>query len=523
MTALAISLRTFKHPLVVGSILLLLLNDHVLKAAYPSVLTGKMSDFAGLCFFPLLLTVLFGLLLDRARVPARATAGLTFGLTLAGFALIKTLPGINAWAAAALSQVLSLPVTLVRDPTDLVALVMLVPAWGVWRQMERVSPAKPVGKVTYLVVGLASLAALATSPQPPRSVDRLVVSNGKVYANPGFYQVGNTSIYPVSSDGIHWEAIAPSEIPANVVLQLAQGGQLPQTTCDSLAHNICYRIAGSDQVEGSLDGGKSWQVVWQTPYGRLEYMRHYQGILFTWENLIDYQTHDVAFLHLNSGTTLVVAMGLHGVLVLSPQGAWERIALWDTAPIPFSGGNLLQALSREILVSFLSALWIWTVLSLFWGNILMIRGRQPGRSSHPWTLTVVWLLLGILTIGGVVISILFFYHLAEGNPTFLLYLPVIFIILVAGSLYARGRIARLPVFPVQAHLGARICLFTALGIFPLALLPLVAWVYDIIPLYSTAVVLSLLVAAAALVWGGISLRRILKNLPPVQPEVKESA
>jgi hypothetical protein len=42
-------------------------------------------------------------------------------------------------------------------------------------------------------------------------------------------------------------------------------------------------------------------------------------------------------------------------------------------------------------------------------------------------------------------------------------------------------------------------------------------VYDVIPLYSTAIALALLVGIASLVWAGIRISRILKKMPPVQP------
>jgi hypothetical protein len=45
-------LRAFRSPLVMASIVVLLVNDHLLKAAAPSWVTGKLSDFAGLFFFP---------------------------------------------------------------------------------------------------------------------------------------------------------------------------------------------------------------------------------------------------------------------------------------------------------------------------------------------------------------------------------------------------------------------------------------------------------------------------------------
>lgn len=48
------ALRGLAHPLSLLAVGLLLLNDHLLKHIAPSVLTGKLSDFAGLFFFPFL-------------------------------------------------------------------------------------------------------------------------------------------------------------------------------------------------------------------------------------------------------------------------------------------------------------------------------------------------------------------------------------------------------------------------------------------------------------------------------------
>ena len=49
-----------RHPAVLGSVALLVLNDHLLKQAYPGWLTGKLSDVSGLVFFPVLLAMLLG-------------------------------------------------------------------------------------------------------------------------------------------------------------------------------------------------------------------------------------------------------------------------------------------------------------------------------------------------------------------------------------------------------------------------------------------------------------------------------
>lgn len=47
------------HPAILVAVALLILNDHVFKAQWPSWWTGKLSDVAGLAMFPLLLQALW--------------------------------------------------------------------------------------------------------------------------------------------------------------------------------------------------------------------------------------------------------------------------------------------------------------------------------------------------------------------------------------------------------------------------------------------------------------------------------
>jgi len=133
-------------PVAIAAIGLLLLNDHVLKALWPGALTGKLSDFAGLAFFPLLLVGAWELVAARLERPEadRATAvAIAVAATAIAFALVKTtaigadayawglggaqwlthlcLTAIGGGAAGSI-----LPVTVARDPTDLLALTALV-------------------------------------------------------------------------------------------------------------------------------------------------------------------------------------------------------------------------------------------------------------------------------------------------------------------------------------------------------------------------------------------------------------
>src|SRR5690606_18791254 len=77
-------------PVTVASVIVLLLNDHVLKQAWPGFVTGKLSDVAGLVVAPPLAALL---LLRRADLAATL-------LTWAGtsYAVANAHPGVLAAA-----------------------------------------------------------------------------------------------------------------------------------------------------------------------------------------------------------------------------------------------------------------------------------------------------------------------------------------------------------------------------------------------------------------------------------------
>lgn len=92
------------HPVPVVAIALLIVNEHVLKAA-PGLsgwLTGKLSDFAGLFFFPILLFVLLdgALRAIRGAASRRVLATVAVVATVTVFGLLKLSPGANGLANA---------------------------------------------------------------------------------------------------------------------------------------------------------------------------------------------------------------------------------------------------------------------------------------------------------------------------------------------------------------------------------------------------------------------------------------
>lgn len=140
---------TSDRPLVVAAIpiaavVVLLVNDHVLKWQLDNWWTGKLSDFAGLVFFPLLALALLEWL-GTGALRRRAHVVLACAVTGLVFAAIKLVPVANlayaelaglvqwpGWVMLAWFDGTSLPgatpVECVRDASDLLALpAMAIP------------------------------------------------------------------------------------------------------------------------------------------------------------------------------------------------------------------------------------------------------------------------------------------------------------------------------------------------------------------------------------------------------------
>ncbi|MEN0060899.1 MAG: hypothetical protein AAGA48_02055 [Myxococcota bacterium] len=147
--------KALNHPLWVGGLVLLIANDHFFKGAgfLPGVVTGKLSDVAGLIVAPTLLAMLLGP--QRVR---RAFAHLAVGLM---FAALQVVPAFAQLWDAALASV-GIPFTTVSDPTDLIALPALALSW--WALTPSVdAPVRPMR--LGLLQGTGLLACIATSPR----------------------------------------------------------------------------------------------------------------------------------------------------------------------------------------------------------------------------------------------------------------------------------------------------------------------------------------------------------------------
>jgi hypothetical protein len=124
-----------EHPLILTGIFLVAVNDHILKqSVLAGAVTGKLSDFAGLFFFPFLLLDLLSLL---RRNWQDSTALFLGAATFTGFAFVALKCSHEALGLyRSLYGLMDLRVSVVRDLTDLTALIMLPLAASLHRHLR---------------------------------------------------------------------------------------------------------------------------------------------------------------------------------------------------------------------------------------------------------------------------------------------------------------------------------------------------------------------------------------------------
>jgi hypothetical protein len=292
------SLRCLQHPGAILSILVLLINDHVLKQHYASWFTGKLSDFAGLFFFPFIVSAAIGLFPVFAKTPTHKVGQISFGLVTACFTLLKTVPQFNDFVSQAASFLTASPVGFIMDPTDLITLAVLIPAWKLWSLPVRVS----TSRLAYVALSMGALAAAATSPLAweVRSVTNLeYYKDGIVYA--ADKTMGGETSYPVAismDGGLTWEeAIDRSNVEEK---------SLPITHCSHMYEKICYRLNRNGRLQ-LFNGDNEWVIV-----TGFENIKVYDLILFEWDG----------------EEYVMVAAGEYGVIRQKlPTGSWDETSV----------------------------------------------------------------------------------------------------------------------------------------------------------------------------------------------------
>lgn len=256
----AVAGQSLLDPWLCAAMLLLLVNDHVLKHHYPGVITGKLSDVAGLAFFPAFLQALVEVFGRRAALrQSRRLLVATTLLTVAVFSAIKLLPAAGEAyrvALGALSYPLqllqaglrgsSLPhlgrAALARDWTDLLALpAVLLPLQLDARRRRRHAPVAPRATIA------ATLGAAALLLAPAARADVYASATAGLGALTADSAGG---VQSSSSERAARARYAVSLTGVGPVAQLAYGGQWQKGKFGALVEVAWYRGHASGTTSG---------------------------------------------------------------------------------------------------------------------------------------------------------------------------------------------------------------------------------------------------------------------------------
>ncbi|WP_158102690.1 hypothetical protein [Lentzea kentuckyensis] len=487
-------LRWVAHPLTVGATAVLLLNDHVFKQAWPGLVTGKLSDVAGLVVAPAVLGLLFGLF--RAGQVGATAAVL---LTGAGFAWVKLTSG-GAEVASAAWSVVNGPSVVLADPSDLVALPALGLAWWAWRQVEAAPPlpdrlahrVRLVLAVPFAVLGIAATSAPANTLP---SVDSVQLTGEQVVIEV------DARFYGSPSGTGDWTPLPETTLPETTPPgRSRERQQLEACAPDDAAH--CYRVHGGGDldleettprggrllgVDESTDTGQTWRTAWEVPAARWPFVERQHPFPGGVNRVEKVASVDVLVRAVPGGHEVIVANGVEGLAIRGADGTWNRVPVviattgLDIRPAPLTGFG--QVIGDDV-----SNAGMITLLALLIG-MSVAAGQARARLGHLLSVVVplVFLLLAAIPITGVVV----FFTADSGTATVpKLVLALCLIGVGIGLTMAQGAVRRSRAAVVGA--AAALTGLAFLG-------PFLGWTVGLPPAREAAIQLGLILAAGGLV------------------------
>ena len=156
------------HPYFIAGLVVLLVNDHLLKYAYPGFLTGKLSDVSGLFIFP----VFFSAFFNKHRRWVYIATGIGFVFWKSSFS-----QGFIDWWNSL--EVLKL--ARVTDSTDLWALFVLPLSYRFTQTVQSKGPKK--NRINPVWISLVAIFAFCAT-----SVPRYEKPEGSIYIG-AFYKI----------------------------------------------------------------------------------------------------------------------------------------------------------------------------------------------------------------------------------------------------------------------------------------------------------------------------------------------
>lgn len=451
-----------------AAVLLLLLNDHILRVHYPSDLTGKIGDFAWVFLAALALSwVLSAILPARLRGLQDWAAVPGFAVPAIVFLLGKSQPAFHAWLNAIYHRVIGIPSAMLLDRTDLIALAALVPAWIVWKNAE--SLALPLRRAHLPILCLFGVLTVANAAVPDRGITRLGLDEQGIQAQSPF------ACFLSTDGGLTWSSVRPE--PCFVESDLD-----PQPVVDHADPDTLWRFHPGEPIELSTDGGATWTPEYIPPaVGEAEQVYQKRISSAGWASgqgpfdaLVDPETGNVVF-----------AMGYQGVLIRAGTSdwIWVDVGQYRHRSLVSDGGHT-SLIVGELLLGLNAGLLVFRVLSL-----------RGSRRWLPITITAVTTVLWLATL--TVLSPALLSADVYAWPIPFMAIALITVICVVSAAVAAFRLQRQS---TRVLVRAALVAAAIMLLFPI---PYVLWAVDFVPQYGIATAAAVLLTgmAAVLGWG----------------------
>ena len=299
-------------PVTLAALVALLLNDGLFKSLWPdSWVTGKLSDLAWVVLASPLLAFVLSLFLSRRLFGRRAAIVTAYAGLPALYVAFNTFEPVHERVVRGLSLVSGGTAGSPIDPSDslVIPFGLGIAVW-VWRRRP-VSPDRLRVRLALLAAGVATFATVATSyVMPVTGIRSLgVAETGIIVAS--YSNDENFIQYGSRDGGLTW-------IPDYRGANIKWGGLEVETPRGNLL------IRGSDIMVLTLDG--DWEAVYSAAYLQEESNAWIQEQTTTQFGPREIGTKPYSIAYDARTGNLVVAMGLQGIVVGTPNGQWSRVA-----------------------------------------------------------------------------------------------------------------------------------------------------------------------------------------------------
>ena len=334
------------HPVTLGALGVLLVNDLLLKALWPGAwVPGKLSDLAWMMFAPPVLAyVLSFATLGSAQGQRAAFAAAYAGLPLL-YAAFNTFQPVHDAILRVLGSIGGDGPRSPLDPTDslVIPLAMAAALW-VWLRPPLESESVRA-RLALLVAAAAALASVASSYATDfgvRDVGR--TASETIGAHVSAHYLASGGSYESMDGGLTWTETSEDYVPLEGQNRSDLEVKTPSGDVFIVDGTDIIREVGGPEVEDQSE------VVYSYEYLRSGGNRWMQALdkREVQDRVIATRALDL-FYDDQSGN-LIVAMGLQGVVVVAPDGTSTRIAVGPYSPTDFSFGNKARTFFGSLLL-----------------------------------------------------------------------------------------------------------------------------------------------------------------------------